>query len=109
MFKNNGYSLQSIKPLTKNIGFDASATHTVSDVDLANFEFEDFSDFKLKKLAEIPNNDVAEKTYLDFHRDPFFLVKWARSKKKRKNFKWLLAGVLLAEVVNFLVGVFRHC
>ena len=103
MFKNNGYTLHSIKPLTKNIGFDASGTHTVSDVDLTSFEFEDFSNFKLKKLTEIPNNNVAEKAYLDFHRDPFFLVKWARSKKKRRNFKWLLVGVLVAEVVNFLV------
>ncbi len=106
MFKNNGYTVHSLKPLTKNIGFDASGTHTVSDDDLTSFEFEDFSNFKLKKLAEIPNNDVAEKAYLDFHRDPFFLVKWARSKKKRKNFKWLVVGFLLAELVNFFI---RFC
>lgn len=105
MFKNDGYSMQSIKPLTKNIGFDASGTHTVSDLDLTSFEFEDVTDFKFKKLAEINDNDVAEKVYLDFHRDPFFLVKWARSKKKRKNFKWLLVGVVLAEVLNFLFSI----
>jgi hypothetical protein len=103
MFKNNGYTVHSLRPLTKNIGFDATGSHTVSDLDITSFEFENFSDFKFKKLSEIPNNSIAEKAYLDFHRDPFFLIKWARSKKKRKNFKWLLVGVLLAEAVNLLV------
>lgn len=103
MFKNNGYTVHSSKPLTKNIGFDASGTHTVSDLNFANFEFEDFSNFKLKKLADLNGNEAAEKAYLSFHRDPFFLVKWARSKKKRKNFKWLLVGFLLAQVLNLIL------
>ncbi|MBU6339247.1 MAG: hypothetical protein KGQ36_04650 [Rickettsiales bacterium] len=102
MFKNNGYSMQSIKPLTKNIGFDASGTHTVSDLDLTGFEFEKIDNFRFKKLSEIANNDIAEKAYLDFHRDPFFLIKWAKSKKKRRNFKWLLMGVLICEALNLL-------
>ena len=105
MFKNNGYTLHSIKPLVKNIGFDASATHTFSEIDVTNFEFEDFSNFKLKKLSEIKNNDSAEESYLAFHRDPFFLMKWSRSKKKRKNFKWLFAGFILAELINFLFSI----
>ena len=104
MFKNNAYTIHSLKPLTKNIGFDQSGTHTVGDIDLTSFEFEDFSDFKLKKLGEISNNSIAEKAYLDFHRDPFFLIKWVRSKKKRKNFKWLFAGILLAEFLNLLIS-----
>ena len=103
MFKNNGYTAHSIKPLTKNIGFDASGTHTTSEADMANFEFEDFSNFTLKKLSEISNNELAEEAYIGFHRDPFFLMKWAKSKKKRKNFKWLAVGFLIAEVFNLSV------
>ncbi len=103
MFKNDGYTAHSIKPLTKNIGFDASATHTTSEANMANFEFEDFSNFTLKKLSEISNNEAAEEAYISFHRDPFFLIKWARSKKKRKNFKWLAVGFLIAEVMNLSV------
>lgn len=106
MFKNDGYGVQSIKPLTKNIGFDSSGTHTFSDLDLTSFKFENISDFKFKKLAEITNNDIAEKAYLDFHRDPFFLLKWAKSKKKRKNFKWLFAGIILAELINLVFQIF---
>ena len=102
MFKNDGYTLHSLRPLTKNIGFDASGTHTVSDLDLTSFEFENFADFKFKKLEEIPNNSAAEEAYLKFHRDGCFLTRWAKSKKKRRNFKWLLAGIILAELVNFL-------
>ena len=102
MFKNSGYTVHSSKPLTKNIGFDASGTHTISDLDFVNFEFENFSNFKLKKLSELTNNVAAETAYLSFHRDPFFLLKWARSKKKRKNFKWLIVGFLLAEVLNLI-------
>ncbi len=106
MFKNNGYTVQTIKPLTKNIGFDSSGTHTIHESNIADFEFENFTNFKLKKLSEIQNNDEAEKAYLDFHRDPFFLIKWARSKKKRKNFKWLAAGFLLAELLNLAINYF---
>jgi len=102
MFKNNGYTVHSSKPLTKNIGFDSSGTHTISDLDFVNFAFEDFSDFKLKKLSELTNNASAEAAYLSFHRDPFFLLKWARSKKKRKNFKWLAVGFLLAELLHLI-------
>ncbi len=105
MFKNNGYTVHSLRPLTKNIGFDASGTHTVPNLDITSFEFENFSDFKFKKLNEIPNNAIAEKAYLDFHRDPFFLIKWVKSKKKKKNFKWLLIGILLAEAFNLLVRI----
>ncbi|MDX2083111.1 MAG: hypothetical protein SFV53_03895, partial [Rickettsiales bacterium] len=103
MFKNNAYTVHSLKPLTKNIGFDASGTHTVSNLDLTGFEFEDFSNFKLKKLSKIADNSIAEKAYLDFHQDPFFLIKWARSKKKRKNFKWLFVGILLCEAFHLLL------
>lgn len=103
MFKNNGYTLHPIKTLVKNIGFDASATHTISDLDLVNFEFEDFTNFKLKKFSEITQNHLAEKTYTDFHQNPFFLVKWLKSKKRRRNFKWFLLGVLLAEITNYLL------
>lgn len=106
MFKNNGYTVHTIKPLTKNIGFDGSGTHTESKEDLTSFEFEDFSDFKLKKLSEIPNNNIAEESYLKHHRDPLFLIKWAKSKKKRKNFKWLIAGFLICEAINLLLKLF---
>ena len=102
MFKNSGYTVHSSKPLTKNIGFDSSGTHTISDLDFVNFAFEDFSDFKLKKLSELTNNASAEAAYLSFHRDPFFLLKWARSQKKRKNFKWLAVGFLLAELLHLI-------
>ncbi|MBU6141005.1 MAG: hypothetical protein KGP29_05595 [Proteobacteria bacterium] len=102
MFKNGGYTVHSSKPLTKNIGFDASGTHTISDLDFVNFEFENFSNFKLKKMSELNNNAPAEAAYLSFHRDPFFLLKWARSKKKRKNFKWLAVGFLLAELLHLI-------
>jgi len=102
MFKEGGYTIHPVKTLTKNIGFDASGTHTVSDLNLSNFEFENSADFKFKKLSEISNNAAAEKSYIDFHRDPFFLVKWAKSKKKRRNLKWFLAGVIFATLVNFL-------
>ncbi len=103
MFKNNGYTVHTIKPITKNIGFDASGTHTNDESDIANFEFEDFSNFKLKKLSEIENNNIAEEAYLKYHRDPFFLIKWAKSKKKRKNFKWLALGFIIAEALNLSV------
>ncbi|MBM3579278.1 MAG: hypothetical protein FJX34_00710 [Alphaproteobacteria bacterium] len=105
MFKAGGYTVHSSKPLTKNIGFDASGTHTNSDLDLANFEFEDSSSFKFKKLSDIPNNNIAQEAYLAFHRDPFFLIKWARSKKKRNNFKWLSAGILLALISRMIFAV----
>ncbi len=103
MFKNSGYALHPIKPITKNIGFDASGTHTESNQDITNFDFENFSDFKLKKLSDIPNNNLAEKSYLDYHRDPFFLVKWAKSKKKRKNFKWFFWGIISCEILHFVL------
>ena len=74
----------------------------ISDLDFVNFAFEDFSDFKLKKLSELTNNASAEAAYLSFHRYPFFLLKWARSKKKRKNFKWLAVGFLLAELLHLI-------
>lgn len=102
MFKNDGYTVHSAKPLVKNIGFDASGTHTISDLDFTNFEFEDFSKFKLKNLNNLNNNDVAEQAYLSPHHDPFFLIKWYKSKKRRRNFKWLLAGFLLAELLHLI-------
>lgn len=102
MFKKNAYTVHSTKPLLKNIGFDGSGTHTTSNQNLANFEFDEGSNFKFKNLSEITDNALAEKAYLSFQRDPFFLVKWARSKKKRKNFKWLLVGFLLAEFLNLI-------
>lgn len=103
MFKNSGYSLHPIKPLTKNIGFDSSGTHTQGSQNIVNFEFEEFSEFKLKKLSEIPNNYLAEESYINYHRDPFFLVKWAKSKKKRRNFKWLLLGIIICQILNLLI------
>ncbi len=103
MFKNNGYTVHSIKPLTKNIGFDESGTHTTSEADMANFEFENFSNFTLKKLSEIKNNEIAEKSYIGYHQDPFFLIKWSRSKKKRNNFKWLAVGILLCEAAHLFL------
>lgn len=102
MFKNSGYTMHPIKTMVKNIGFDASGTHTVSDMDLTNFEFENSEEFKLKKLAEIPQNYLAENAYIGFHKDQFFLKKWFTSKKKRRNLKWFLAGVLFATLVNFI-------
>ncbi len=103
MFNNNAYTLHPIKTLVKNIGFDNSGTHTTSDLDFTGFNFEDFSDFKLKKLEEIPDNDVAQNVFFKFHQDPIFLLKWARSKKKRRNLKWFLLGILVCELVNILV------
>ena len=102
MFKNNAYTLHPLKTLVKNIGFDNSGTHTTSDLDLTGFEFENFSDFKLKKLEEIPDNDVAQNAFFKFHQDPNFLVRWARSKKKKRNLKWFLLGVLVCELINIL-------
>jgi len=101
MFKNKAYTMHPVKTLVKNIGFDESATHTASNMDLANFEFEDFTDFRLKKLSKIPNNFLAEEAYIKFHRDPFFLVRWFKSKKKRRNLKWMLVGVLIGLVVGW--------
>lgn len=102
MFKNNAHTIHSTKPLTKNIGFDASGTHTVSDLDFTNFEFEDFSNFELKKLNQLTSNNAAEDAYLSFHRDPFFLTKWLKSKKRRRNFKWLIVGILISELLHFI-------
>lgn len=100
MFKNNGYTMLPIKPLTKNIGFDNSGTHTVGDLDLTSFEFEDFSNFKLKKLAEISNNYLAEIVYFGFHKDKCSLLKWCTSKKKLRSLKWMAAGILLGVLLS---------
>jgi hypothetical protein len=105
MFKNNGYSLHPVKTLVKNIGFDASATHTNCRLNLTDFEFEACGDFKLKKLSEIADNFLAEKPYIKFHRDSFFLVKWFKSKKKRRKLKWLFFGIIIAEIINFLFKI----
>ncbi len=86
--------------LWSKIGFDNSGTHTTSDLDFTGFNFEDFSNFKLKKLEEISDNDVAQNVFFKFHQDPIFLLKWARSKKKQRNLKWLLLGILVCELVN---------
>lgn len=104
MFKNDAYTVHPIKTLVKNIGFDLDATHTTSELDLANFNFEEFSNFRFKKLSEIPDNCRAASVYIKFHRDPFFLIKWAKSQKKRRNFKWLFAGALLGGIISYLVN-----
>jgi hypothetical protein len=106
MFKNAAYTLYPIKTLTKNIGFDASGVHTGFNADFTDFEFENFTDFKFKKLAEIPNNSLAEEAYKNFHRDPFFLVRWFQSKKKRKNLKWLAVGFLISELLHLVLKFF---
>ncbi len=106
MFKNSAYTVHPIKTLVKNIGFDEEATHTRSNLDLTDFIFQDSQEFKFKKLAEIPNNKIAESTYIKFHRDPFFLVKWAKSKSKRRKFRWLVLGILLSEIMGYLINSF---
>lgn len=103
MFKNNGYTVHTLKPITKNIGFDEGATHTSEKSDIANFEFDAVSEIKLKKIEEIKNNKLAENAYIKYHQDPFFITKWFKSKKKRKNLQWLLIGFVIAETLNYLL------
>ena len=102
VFKNDGFCVHPIKTLVKNIGFDASGTHTVSDLDFTNFEFEKFENWRLKKLAEIPNNELAESVYISFHGDSHSLLKWLKSPKRRRNLKWFFAGVLVATLLQLI-------
>ena len=101
MFKNGGYCVHPVKTLVKNIGFDDSGTHTKSDLNLTNFEFENFSDWTIKTLEKIPNNNLAEASYINFHKDDIVFVKWFKSPKRRRNFKWMLVGIVFCELIHF--------
>ena len=104
MFRNNAYSVHSFRPLVKNIGFDATGTHTVSDMDLTSFEFENYGDFRWKNFEEIKNNSLAEKAYFKFYKDKSSLLKWFSSKKRRRNLLWLSLGFLLSEIFSNLMS-----
>lgn len=102
MFKNNAYTAHSSIPLVKNIGFDSSGTHTTCETNMTDFEFENKTEFQLKTIDQIPNNKEAEYAYTSPYRRSFFLLRWLKSKKRRKNFKWLIAGFLLSEILRLL-------
>ncbi len=103
MFKEDGYTVHPVKTMVKNIGFDENATHTTSkNLSFSDFNLKDTGVLKLKKLSEVENNFLAEKSYTKYHNNSSSLKKWFTSKKKRKNLQWLLIGFVIAELINYL-------
>jgi len=103
MFKAGASCVFPIKTMVKNIGFDSSGAHCHADQSMSDFSFDNNQKVQLVGIDDAINNDSAAKNFLKFvqdkYRDKIF------SKKTFYKIKYVLIGLLLAKILDFLFSL----
>ncbi len=100
MFKNKLYCVFPVKTLVKNIGLDSSGTHCHADHDMMNFDLKSH-EHNFVKFVEATNFISAENNFLKYT-EYSFVKKLISSRKKRAKPKYIIFGIIIAELLRFL-------